>query len=584
MNSPTAARLNGPSLLTVVCVGLGLAAAGCSRAGRVAAPPPRPNLAAQPAALLSAIAAAETLVRDRPDPTGLMQLGQLYHANGFTDAARSCYSPLSADSAAGAKASYYLADLAAAAGDLEQATQWLNETVRKTPDYLPAQLRLAETRYKSGDAAGAVVIYNTVLQREPANADALLALARERLRTGDAAGAATLLEKLTTTHPNFGAGCALFAQVLEQRGDRARAALMQEKARAHKDPPSPDPWMDEVMAQCFDVRQIAMRLEDGIKSGRVDESMTWLKRLETLAPQHWLVCEVRGLAFAQQGRLDEAVGEYERGISAGGDPRKLFPALVTALTELKRFPEAEARARTGLLAAPHTPALLVALAQLRQRAGETDDAVRLLDEALAVEPRHAEANRARALIWWSQGQPEKALPLLRIVMDAAPGDLATCGMLGQYFLEKGNLDEALPPLERARAIDPKNESIAELLALAHLRSGNRDARAGKFIEALAAYDRALALRPRLAEAYANKAQVCAQLGQFAAAAETLEKLTAVQPDHAQPWLALGDMQRAAGHEQAARASWSKALALLRSGDDPALRAALAQRLQMAGAR
>lgn len=507
--------------LTLAWVAL---AAGCSKSPEL---PRRPDLTGRPPALAVAIAEAERTAGN--SPAARLDLGRVYHANGFVDAAQACYHPLTSHPNLGAQTLYYLADLALNAGDASRAATILQDVIAKVPDYLPAQVRLAELHYKNGDTARATALYDAVLQRDPAHAEALLAQARERLRVGDAPGATARLERLLAHHPAHSAASAILAQLAEQRGEEHRAAVLRHRARARKDPPRADPWLDQVALQSCDAPQVAMRLEDTIKAGRIDDAMTWLKRLEALEPNHPLVCEVRGLSLMQQGRPADAAREYERALASGVDPARMYPALVTALVAQQRFDEAEAKARAGLTASPRAPALLVALAQLEQRKGNLATATRLFDDALALEPRHAAANRARALIWWQQGQPEKAIPLLGIVLESDPSDVPTAGMLGQYFLEQGRPADALRVLEPAHATEAGNVNIADLLGLALLRVGNDHARAQRFDQALALYDRALSIRPKLIEAHVNKAQVCLHLERTQAAEEALRELARLEP-------------------------------------------------------
>lgn len=510
----------------VLSIAVGVVTGGCSRPSAL---PPRPDLTGRPA-LIAAIDETERAARSSPEAR--LELGRLYHANGLREPARACYLPLTAHANLGAQAVYYLADLALNAGDATQAAALLQEVIAKAPDYLPAQLRLAELHYKSGDAARAGALYDAVLRRDPAHAEALLAQARERLRLGDGPGAASLLERLLDRHPHHSSGSALLAQLAEQRGDEHRAAILRHRARTRKAPPSADAWLDQVALRSGDAAQVAMRLEDYVKAGRIDDAMIWLQRLETLEPNDPRVCEVRGLSLMQQGRHADAARDYERALAAGVDPARMYPALVAALVAQQRFGEAETKARAGLAAAPRAPALLVTLAQLEQRKGDLAAAARRLDDALALEPRHAAANRARALLWWQQGQPEKAIPLLGIVIESAPSDTAAAGMVGQYFLEQGRPADALRALEQAHALEPGNDGIADLFGLALLRLGNDHARARRFEPALALYDRALAVRPTLAEAYVNKAQVSLHVGRVQSADDALRALARLEPAHA----------------------------------------------------
>lgn len=561
---------------------LGLAAwlAGCSRSPSATPVPPRPDVSRLPAGFARALADAEAKLGDSADGRrARLRLGQLYQANQYDAEARVCYLPLADDTACGAKASYYLGTLALAGDDLADGIRWLEAALRRDPSYVPARLRLADACYKAGCPADAAEAYAAVLREDQRNPYALLATAREKLRLGDNPGALAVLQRLTAADPDFGAGAALYAQLLDGAGDQAQAAAWRDRARAHKDPPAPDPWMDEVMTQCYDIQRLAMIFEDYAKANRVDESLRWLERLEAVDPQHWLVRQIRGLALADRGRLAEAAAEYEAAIAGGGDAGKLYAALVSTLTGLKRYADADAKAIAGLAAAPQSPALLVSVALLRQAEGDVAEAERRLQQARAIEPRNTSACRTLALIWWGRGEQARALPLFEIVMGTDPHDLATRGLVGEYLLQQDRPADAREPLEQAWTLDPKNENIADLLALACLRLGNQEARAGRSPAALAAYDRAIAVRPTRPEALTNKARLCVQLGQFAPAEQALRQLSLVQPENAAVWLALGDVQHAAGHDDDARANWSRVGELARGDAGQNLREAAAQRLR-----
>lgn len=576
----TNGRCRWQPLRALLLCGLFFTATGCDPKASAPTLPTRPDLRSFPVSLASAVTEAEAQVGVSAEGArARLQLGQIYQANGFPVEARHCYLPLVADSEEGAKACYYLGILALAADDLEEGRKWLAESLRLAPGHVPAQLRLADACYKSGLVDEAAALHAAVLRQESDNIYAHLATARERLRLGDVAGATRLLRDLTTAHPEFGAGCALFAQVLDRAGDRTGAAAMRERALTRKDPPAPDPWSDEMMKQCYDVQRLAMLFEDYAKAGRVDESLNWLQRLEAVDPNHWLVCQIRAFAFSAKGRLGDAVREYERALAAGGDARRLYPALVGTLTEMQRYAEAEAKAQAGMVAAPGTPALLVAVAQLRRAQGNSVEAERLLSEALAIEPRSASANRSLALIWWDRGEKQKALPLLRVVRETAPSDFVTRGMVGEYLLEQENPAEAVGLLQEAMALAPGNDGIADLLALALLRTGNLSARSGNFAEAVAAYDRAIVVRPGHREALTNKARLCLRLGQFAQAEDALQRLSVQQPDSPSVLMALGDAQHAGDHDERARASWTRALQLAQGAENHNLRNALSTRLQ-----
>jgi tetratricopeptide (TPR) repeat protein len=579
-NSPSHYR---PARLTPRVVGFVvsfvIALAGCSRQPTTVGLPPRPDVSAFPAGLATAVAETESELRNSPGQTAAWsRLGHLYHANGFYAEARQCYQELVAMPGAAPRACYGLAQTAQFTGDLNEQIHWLEATLRLEPGYVPAHLLLAEARFKSGDPVAALAGYQAVLQRDSGNPDALLGLAREHLRIGDDTAAARVLEDLIAKHPRSSSGHALLAQVVERRGDTTRAAVLREQARFRKDPPPAAPWMDDVMRSCFDVQRLGIRFEDAVKSGRVDDAVASLQQLEAIDPTHWIVCNVRALAAAQQGRMADAAREYERALAAGGDTAKIYPALVAALASMQRLAEAEVQARAGLRALPGNPDLLVALAELRQKQNDAAEARQLLAQVLAVDAQHVAAHRALSRNLWDAGQREQAVAHLEIIRKVSASDVPARGMLGQYHMDRNKPEQAIAPLSEAFAVEPGNEPIADLLALAHLRLGNRAAQQGQLAEAVHSYDAARAVRPQMAEVYANQVQVLLLLRQFDRAEESMRQLAALRPDNPAVYVSLGDIQNSAGRTAAALESWRKALQVLGDHGDRDLRGALAERL------
>jgi tetratricopeptide (TPR) repeat protein len=540
---------------------------------------PRPNLADRSPLLSKAIAQTEAEIRNpRAAVAARFSLGQIYQANRYDNEARSCYTGLIDSREFGAKACYLLALTSESSSDLDGEINWLMETLRRRPDYVPAELYLAKALEKRGDRRRANELYAMILQQDRENPFALLAVAQERMRTGQTSEAAALLEELTTQHPEFSAGWALFAQFSERNGESKKADSLNIKARAHKDPPPPDPWAEEMMKNCYDEERLEMKLEDYIKAGKQTEALDWLRRLEEVNPNNWLVCQIRAVDFVQKGQLDDALRQYQRALSAGGDPDKVLPALVGLMIEMGRFPEAEHMAAERLKLSPYNYRLMVQIAQVRLRSHDIAQALVMLKRALEISPRDAAANRILAQIYWEQNERGKALPLLQLVREVDPRDLTTRALLGQYFIEKGQPELAIPPLEEAVMIDSKNEGISELLGLAYLRLGNALVRDHKLKEAISSYDQAIAIRPGQTDAYANKAQALAGMGRFLEAEQTLRPLLESNTKSPEAFLTLGNIQHAMGEESKARSSWQNALQLLRGAENPALRKALERHL------
>jgi len=106
-----------------------------------------------------------------------------------------------------------------------QAIELWRENLRRSPDYLPSRLSLAETLADSGDRTGAIEQYRQVLAAKPSYAGARVALADLLAKSGDADGAIQELREASQTNPQN-------AAVLEQIGDIEAARGRSAEARA----------------------------------------------------------------------------------------------------------------------------------------------------------------------------------------------------------------------------------------------------------------------------------------------------------------------------------------------------------------
>jgi len=142
----------------------------------------------------------------------------------------------------------------------------------------------------------------------------------------------------------------------------------------------------------------------------------------------------------------------------------------------ERYLEGKARLRAGwidgkvqgviasldevLPEAPTDPRILATLAMALARSGfygNTFDLARgrqLADRALAVAPTFGEAQLARAMLHFYDGETPAAARMLRRTVQLIPGFALAQGLLGSIMLEVGALDHALLHLEAARSIDP----------------------------------------------------------------------------------------------------------------------------------
>lgn len=107
----------------------------------------------------------------------------------------------------------------------------------------------------------------------------------------------------------------------------------------------------------------------------------------------------------------------------------------------------------------------------------------------------AEDGLPEAIRLWRDGQPERAIAILRQTLAAHPGDAEVAGTLGQYLGLQGDTVEGERLIRTAIAREPANPDHQIRLAMVLRRAARHD-------EALAAAERACALAPDSSEAAA----------------------------------------------------------------------------------
>jgi tetratricopeptide (TPR) repeat protein len=154
------------------------------------------------------------------------------------------------------------------------------------------------------------------------------------------------------------------------------------------------------------------------------------------------------------------------------------------------------------------------------RGGAVAEAARLYSEALAQEPRNADALCYLAMIYCQQGR----------------------------FPEGRDL------LLQAIAVAPKRASAHNLLGMAHHRTGELNA-------ALASFDAAIACQPDLADAHGNRGSVLNDLNRVSEAIDSYDRALALNPSSLADWCNRGTALHLLGRNDEALASFDHALAL-----------------------
>ncbi len=213
-----------------------------------------------------------------------------------------------------------------------------------------------------------------------------------------------------------------------------------------------------------------------------------------------------------------------------------------------------------------TAAELFAEGARHHQAGRMADAERCYRQAIAADPRHADALHWLGVMAGEAGRPDVALQLIDRAIAVQPLYSEAHTHRAVTLLALGRMKEAADSYRKA--VSQKKDNVEAWYGL-----GGALRELNQLDESASAYRRAIALRPRWAEAHNNLGVSLQKHGKFDEAAAAYRAALALAPDYPQMHYNLGSALMAQRDLPGALACFDKALAL-----DPGYAEALGNRL------
>jgi tetratricopeptide (TPR) repeat protein len=202
----------------------------------------------------------------------------------------------------------------------------------------------------------------------------------------------------------------------------------------------------------------------------------------------------RGVMRVRQGRLEEAVAEFDRAIAVKPDAYQAYVNQAEAYQQLKQLSEAVARLDRAISLEPGMPALYRLRAQLYLQREDPDAALRDLDQAIrSGEGRGPAAALAqdhfeRGRILHHGKRYGEAVAAYEAALRARPDHAAALRLDGEALLELKRYQEAVAAFTACL-------KAGEPAAAVYRSRGLALARLGRYRDAVADYSRAVAEEP-----------------------------------------------------------------------------------------
>lgn len=395
-------------------------------------------------------------------------------------------------------------------GSLLLAETNLTKALQLAPGLTLARRVLAETYLRSGQPAKALSVLQPLLDKNALNAQALALAAEAHLQNGDPTTAEVYFTRASKANPADPKVRTALALTQISRGN-TDIGFAQLESLASND-----------TSTYADLALISARL----RRNDFDGALTAIDRLQGKVPDKPLPHHLRGRVLAERKDVIGARASFDKALVA--DP-VYFPA-VAALAALdlagNKPEEARKRYETLLAREPKNYRALLALADLRGRAGATPTEIgNLLVDAVKLNPTEVAPRLLLIEHHLGQRDAKAARSAAQDAVAAVPDSLQLLDALGRTQLVAGDTQQAISTFGKVAAAQPA--SAQPLLRLADAYKIAQD-----YVAAAATLRKALAITPNLLVAQRDLVKVALiskRVDDALAVARTVQKQRPTEP-------------------------------------------------------
>jgi tetratricopeptide (TPR) repeat protein len=186
---------------------------------------------------------------------------------------------------------------------------------------------------------------------------------------------------------------------------------------------------------------------------RSEDTEMALREVIRLDPGHTGAYRALGNLLVAQGRVEEALAQFESSVARGGAPLEATLMAATLLQSLGRTAAAGERYQAALAIDPRAALAANNLAMIRAEQGDLDEALRLAQVAKAERPNNPAYNDTLGWVYLQRRLPALAVAPLELSVAADPDNALYQFRLGLAYAGADRASDARAALARALELD-----------------------------------------------------------------------------------------------------------------------------------
>jgi len=383
---------------------------------------------------------------DRVD--SLAMLSRIYHANGYLNHAWQNYRILIEIDEKNPLWPYRLATIVSGFGQLSDAVNLYQKAIELDREYVPTRIHLGDTLLKLNRYEEAKSVYQSVLDIESTNPYALFGQARVSLAQNDTTRAQHLLGS-AMRHSNNRTGGDLLADIYERLGEWAKARALLHKVTWSSHVDIPDPWVDEIISDCYDSFEVAMAGGKAGRAGDIAGAIQLLNKSVSLDPLDHNAHNHLAKLYLIQGNLTQAKQSYYNCTKALPSFDEGWAGLISIEIKSGNHAEASELIEQAIVNCPNSPVINNYKGDALINDNRPQEAIPFFETSIRNVPQNAVGYNFLAKAYINTGQNGKALEQMRNALKAEPSNPLALNTITIYYILTGDQVRAKSYLQKA---------------------------------------------------------------------------------------------------------------------------------------
>ena len=405
------------------------------------------------------------------------------------------------------------------AGRVEKAGEVAASLIKLDANNPLYQTLLGVVQVAQQNYAGAETAFRAALAHNPEFEAATRDLAKLYLATGRINDAKKVYGDLLSKKPEDGAALLGLADIaiMEKKWSEAVDYINRARTAAPNDPAA-----GMKLVNVYEMRQ------------DWNNARTVAGDLAAQFPRDVNVQIAQAFAFLGSGDTKSAISSYKRAHEIAPNSIPILSRYVALLTSAKEFREARTVLQEAATRDPRNASLKGDLIRVEADIDGLDAALAKAHELAKDDPENNIYDLVSAELYEKAGRPQDAVSVLEKAVAARPSDDGLTIVLSRLYTSTGDLTKAEAVLTRRLAAEPKRLTVLAALARLYLTTGRID-------DAKKSYDQLLSQRPTDAAALLGLAEIAVAQKKWPEATDYITRARTAAPNDPAPGLLLVNM-------------------------------------------